>query len=105
MKRGGAHGFTLGKKHLTLYWGGYSYPVDIRWASTPAGLYEMLRHVNGKDWGIDLSDVHAVIRAMGKRFDWPRAEVLALLHHGTFSYYEDNGAGGTRRYEYAWVDQ
>ncbi len=114
MKRGGAHGFTLGKKHLTLYWGsyrnGYSAELAQTFGSetrgsleTPGGFYEFLRHVGSKDWGISLAGQDALIRAMGKRFKWTAAEVRALLRHGQFTFDERNGNGGECHYENAWL--
>lgn len=116
--KAGAHGFTITKKHLTLYWDrhdryGYCVELDSRMGSghdggpinTPAGLYHLLRQVGSKEWGVYRRNIDALIRAMGRRFEWKADAVRSLLDHGQFTYDEHNGAGGAQHYDsIAWLD-
>ena len=101
-----AHGFILTKKHLSVLWGDREYwtTFDTWWGcgpdsgpvNTPRGLSHFLRQVGSKGWCISQDDVHALIRAMGRRFEWKAEEITKLLEHGRFSYGASNGAGGAR---------
>ena len=112
-----ANGFKLGKRWLTLYWDpdGEAYDVQLNSSagvrgnggriSTPVGFYHLLRHVGEKGWGTPHRQIRALIRAMGKRFNWSSFDVNRLVRHGMFSYDRTNGQGGSCHFEFAWMDQ
>lgn len=98
--------FKITKKHLTVYWDRddkYGYYWEHARVNTPTGLSHFLRQIGSKGWGCEHPSIPALIRAMGRKFKWQRAEIAGLLNHGRFSYGPDNGKGGTRDVEPEWL--
>jgi len=60
------------EKHLTVFWGGYEYAVELERIKTPDRALAFIAHIVEKDWKDMTPDrVSRLIRKLQSHFKWP----------------------------------